>query len=408
VVSTFSSANGVLCWLVLAPALFAARKRLSVSVWRWLALWASGLALSVAVYAYGYRGPASHPSTSEALRHPFDGLAYFVALLGGPLAIGRRQLAVALFVGACALAAYALACAYLLKWRADRALLQRVTPWMLLGAYSLGTAALVTAGRVGFGVAQSQSSRYTTFSLYLLVALVYLLPCILEDAAHKKGRVARHAPLLRRLTSAAAVLLVLAHVTAFVLVVRHGAADSRRSLLRAKTCLLFIDVAPEERCLAEGLYTDVSVLRERAEALDRLGYLRPPLVRTGRLRELAAASGGCSDDYGSFNLLEAEGGMYVAEGRALLPRRRGGEPADAVIIAYGTSDEEQTAFALAEVGGEKKSGSASLDEASWRKTLSTAALQAATPRVEFTAWGFDAEEGKAYKLCGTRALPLQR
>jgi hypothetical protein len=403
-VSTFSSANGVLCWLVLAPALLVARTRLSVSARHWLPLWTAGLALCVAVYAYGYHGPASHPSTSEALRHPFDGLAYFVALLGGPLAVGRRQLAAALVVGACALAAYACACAYLLKWRADRALLRRAAPWVLLGAYSLGTAAMVTAGRLGFGVVQSLSSRYTTFSLYLLVGLVYLLPCILEDAAREPSRVARHAPLLKRLAASVAVLLALAHVIAFVLVVRHGATTERRGLLRAKTCLLFIDAVPEERCLAEGLYPYVGVLRERAEALDRIGYLRPPLVRTGNMRELTASGAGCSDDYGSFDILDAEGGEYVAAGRALLPRRRGGEPADAVVLAYGTNEDEQTAFALAEVGVEKQSTSGSIDEAHWRKTFSTAALRAAT-QVGLTAWAFDAEEGKAYRLCGTRALP---
>jgi hypothetical protein len=400
-VSTFSSANGVLCWMVLAPVLLIARTRLSVKARLWLPPWATGLALCAAAYAYGYRGPASHPSTSEALRHPFDAFAYFVALLGGPLAIGRGQLAVALVVGGCALAAYVLACAYLLKWRADRALLRRAAPWMALGAYSLGTAAMVTVGRLGFGIAQSLSSRYTTYSLYLLVALVYLLPCVIEDSARKRAYVARHAPLLKRVGVSAAILFVLAHVGAFVLVVRHGAADSRRGLLRAKACLLLIDVAPEERCLAQWLYPYVGVLRERAETLDRMGYLRPPLLSSNRMRDLAASGADCSDDYGSFELLDAEGGAKLATGRALLPRR-GGEAADAVVLAYGPNRDEQTAFALAEVVGEKESSSASIDEARWRKTFSTATLPTARP-IEFTAWAFDAEEGKAYKLCGARA-----
>lgn len=398
-VSTFSSANGLLCWLVLPPALLVARPRARAAARLWLPLWCVGVALCVAVYLQGYRSPASHPSTSEALRHPLDALAYFVALLGGPFAVGPRSLAVvfAVVVGACALAAYAFACAYIFKFRADAALVRRSTAWAALGAYSLGTAALVTAGRLGYGVGQSLTSRYTTFTLYLLVSLVYLLPCVVEDAARRKYLTAGRFALLKRLGAAAVVLVVLAHVVVFALVVRHSAADWRRALLRAKACMLFIEVAPEERCLAEGLSPNVGALRERAESLDRMGYLRPPLVKEGRMSGLAA-EGSCAG--GSFKLLPTEGGAYVAEGVARLPRR--GEPADAVVLAYGTTGADQSAFALAEVGAID-----SRDNSRWRKSFSVGALPAVPP-VVFTAWAFDAEEGKAYRLCEAHAVDSTR
>jgi hypothetical protein len=192
---------------------------------------------------------------------------------------------------------------------------------------------------------------------------------------------------------------VLAHVAIFVLVVRHGAADWRRALLRAKACLLFIETVPEESCLTRRMYPDALLLRERAESLDRMGYLRPPLVRSVRVREMAADAGECSTAYGSFERLSAEGGAYVAEGEALLPHR--GRPADAVVLAYGTND-DQTAFALAELGA-----SGSRDETRWRKTFSAGAFPVA-PRVEITAWAFDAEEGKAYRLCETHSAVSPR
>ncbi|HEX6182994.1 MAG TPA: hypothetical protein VFZ44_03715 [Pyrinomonadaceae bacterium] len=394
-VATFSSANGVVCWLVLPLALVAARPDARAAARRWLPLWGACLALCVFVYVYGYRTPASHPDGSEALARPFDALAYFVALSGGSLALGPRPLAVAVAVGACALAGYALACAYVLRFRAEAALVRSAGAWAALGAYSVATALMVTAGRLGFGVAQSLSSRYTTYTLHLLVALVYLLPCVLEHAAARGGRLAGRERLLRRLGAAAFVCLLLVHVVAFLLVVRHGAEPTRRARLRAKACLLFIEAAPEERCLAEGLYPDVPTLRERASALDRLGYLRPPLVRGGRMRELAAAGGVCSDDYGHFKV-----GVTGIGGSARLPRR-GGEPADAVVLARGPDEEEQTAFALAQIGGEK-----GMDEAAgaWLKALPAAARQAGE-RERLTAWAFDAETGKAYRLCGDGVLP---
>jgi hypothetical protein len=399
VVSTFSSANGLVAWLVLPPALLAARPAARAGARRWLPLWCVGLALCAAVYFNGYARPGSHPQTSEALRHPLDALAYFVAYIGGPLAAWRHPLALALAVGACALPAYAFACAYLFRHRQDRALVRRSTPWVVLGAYSLITGALVTVGRVGFGVGHATTTRYAAFSLYLLVALVYLLPCLVEDARQRGYLSTSRLALLKRVGAAAAALLVLAHVVIFALVVRHSAANWRQRLLRAKACLLFIEVVPEERCLSEGLYYDVPVLRERAASLERMGYLRPPLVREGRMR---AASAGESCVDGSFKLLPAEGGGYVAEGVARLPRR-GGEPADAVVLAYGTSAEDQRAFALAEVGE-----AGARDGANWRKPFSPGTFPTNPPST-FTAWAFDAEEGKAYRLCDVReAAPPPR
>lgn len=395
VVSTFSSANGLLCWVVLPPALIAVRLEARATWRHWLPVWGAGVAFCAVAYTYGYRSPVSHPSTSEALRHPFDALVYFVSLLGGPLAVGRRPLVLAFIVGASALAAYLLACAYLLKFRGDRELIRRTAAWVMLGAYSLGTAAMVTVGRVGFGVNQSLSTRYTTFTLYLLVSLVYLLPCVLEDASRRGYFSMRHRALLKRLATLAVVLLVFAHVVVFALVVNHSASNWRRRLLRAKACLIFVESAPEERCLTEGLYLDVHRLRERAEALDRIGYLRPPLVRDGRLHDMVASTG-CSDQYGSFEVLSA-GGDYLAAGRAWLPHR--GELADAVVLAYGRSQEDQTVFALAEVGtGVEPDNSAARDDESWRETFSTAILPG-WPQGEITAWAVDAEGGKAYRLC---------
>lgn len=404
-VATFSSANGVVCWLVLPPAILAARPEARAAARRWLPLWGACLAACLAIYLYGYSRPAAHPAPSEAAARPLDAVVYLLALLGGPFALGPRPLVVAVSVGACAVAAYAFACAYLLRHRHDEALVRRAGAWAALGAYTLVTAAMVTAGRLGFGVAQSLSSRYTTFTLYLLVALVYLLPRVAAHAARRGGRLAGRELLLKGAGAGAAVILVLAHVVAFVLVVRHGAEPTRRARLRAKACLLFAEAAPNERCLAEGLYPNASGLRERAAALDRLGYLRPPLVRRrGTMHELAAESGGrCSEDYGFFDVTEAGESEYAAGGRARVPRR-GGEPADAVVLAYGPGEDEQAALALAVVGIGTIAARDGADDL-WRETFTEAGLQAGAARGRLTAWAFDAEAGRAYRLCGDGSLP---
>ena len=157
--------------------------------------------------------------------------------------------------------------------------------------------------------------------------------------------------------------------------------------------MLFIDSAPDEPCLARGLYPDVRLLRERAGALAQLGHLRPPPVRNGQLRDLAATTN-CSDPYGSFELLSVGGDRYQASGRAWLPDRD--EPADVVLLAYGPRDEEQVAFALVKPGVE--ADGASVDEARWSKFFSADPMFN-QPQLKLTAWAFDAEGGHAYRLC---------
>jgi hypothetical protein len=65
------------------------------------------------------------------------------------------------------------------------------------------------------------------------------------------------------------------------------------------------------------------------------------------------------------------------------------------VLAYGTGEDDQTVFALAGVGA-----GGVRDEPRWRKNFEAGALTD-SPRLEITAWAFDAEEGKAYRLCGT-------
>jgi hypothetical protein len=59
--------------------------------------------------------------------------------------------------------------------------------------------------------------------------------------------------------------------------------------------------------------------------------------------------------------------------------------------------EDQRAFALAEVG-EK----GARDDARWRKPFAHG-TSSSQPLGNYTAWAFDAEEGKAYRLCEARA-----
>ncbi|MDQ3175044.1 MAG: hypothetical protein M3Q91_15285, partial [Acidobacteriota bacterium] len=87
-VSTFSSANGILCWLVL-PLLTWPNSRVELHNKRWLMMaWIVGFVFSAALYFNGYQKVLGHPSLSESLFHPLKALAYFLILLGKALEPG--------------------------------------------------------------------------------------------------------------------------------------------------------------------------------------------------------------------------------------------------------------------------------------------------------------------------------
>ncbi|HEX8070230.1 MAG TPA: hypothetical protein VF546_09790 [Pyrinomonadaceae bacterium] len=397
VVSSFSSANGLLCWLVALPPL-------ALPAWRqerargrlWGVGWLAGLALCAAVYFYDYRKPAPHPALTEALSHPARAVVYLLASLGRPLAFG---LVSASCVGAALLCLFAWS-----GWQFARAGARaphRARPmlgWLMLGAYSLLTAALLTVGRLGYGVEQALAPRYTTFTLYLPVALIHLLPLALGARA-APGRAAARGRVVPLLVAA----LIAVHLPIYVLGIRHMGV-LRNTLLQLKGCVLLVNIAPDP-CLTR-LAPDVDSLRRDFNALDRLGYLRPGLLRSAQTREFAAPDARAPEVYGSFSALDrtADGG-YTAAGSAVLPDR--GDAADVVLLAYEQPAGEATVFAVAETAAGRDFVSALLGrgqygDARWRRTFPAAAL----PRgpLALSAWAFDARTGRAYRLAGTQRI----
>jgi hypothetical protein len=397
-VSTFSSANGMLCWIIIPPVLAWARTRgESRGKKRWVFGWIVCAALNATLYLHGYVKPLGHPSLMEPLLHPLNALIYFLAFLGSLFAIGGRPFIVALIVGGALTAASGLLCLYIRRFSADFTLVSRSIGWLMIALYSVLTAVIVTFGRLGFGVGQSRSLRYTTFSLYLAVALVNLVPIILDDAT-RRGYLRNVKAYTSQLIPLMAALLMLVQALVLFVVIRHGMSVMLRQRLHAKACLLFINAAPDE--CAKGLLPDIDVLKQDANVLNRLGYLRPALIESQRVQDIEA-SVEAGDNYGSFNvLMRIDDGVYAASGWAVLPPS--GRPADAILLAYDNGGDD-IVFALADVSGERNTeGRDAPVGAQWQKTFSTGTLP--TVPTKLRAWAFDAVTGKAYQLNGTHVV----
>ncbi|MBI2217410.1 MAG: hypothetical protein HYU51_08940 [Candidatus Rokubacteria bacterium] len=217
-----------------------------------------------ALYLAGLRHPAKHPSPWLVAGDPLGFAAYVLTYLGAPL--GWPSAARSLAWGAIGAAALVAATAWL--WSRVPAARPAVLPFMLLALYVAGSASMVGVGRLGMGVAQAVSSRYTTISSLLWVSVAVAV-ALAVAAALDAGRASRRV-LLAVLAPVVLVLLAAAasYASAWNRAGRMTLAleTSHRVALE---CVRFYRVAPDD-CLRMS-YHDPGVLRQRAERLEALG-----------------------------------------------------------------------------------------------------------------------------------------
>jgi hypothetical protein len=407
-ISTFSSANGILCWIVVLPLLALSQTWDELIRKKWLIFtWVLGFALNGFFYLYNYQKPIHHPSLLEAFIRPFHALIYFLVFLGGLRGSEKYQILILIMsavIGTILISLLILLCLYLLRFSAIFTLWYRVFGWLMISTYSVFTALMATVARSGFGVQQALSSRYTTFSLYILVSLINLAAIFITDSSPPK-KLTRYRKVVIQLLFSTVLALALLHLLMFDAMIDRM-IQTRLERLQGKACLLFINFIRSE-CLTINMYPNEEILEQRANALDNLGFLRPQLIKSLRVQDIESVDDRDSGDYGVFESLSKVGDSYVASGWARLPDRD--EPADGILLAYEKADGSATLLTL--VGGRAHQG---FSRRRWRDDryayshwqTSFSLDELAMNSVKLTAWAFDANRGKAFKLKGTNVVEV--
>jgi hypothetical protein len=435
IVSTYSYANGILYWLVVFPVLlptwrdWLAHKRLVMGWW-------IGFAITCTVYFYNYQKPAQTPSFAYAFTHPIAAVNYFLAFLGNPLGYGGVLPLVlqSSLVGLLLLLVAGGIGLYFAKYHTE--LIYPNRGWLSLGAYSLISASITTLGRVGFGIEQATSSRYTTFSLYFLVALMHLVAIALGraigDRLHpqmidgtdrfRAGTGALSQPLpvdgtdrfragtgvlpLRVIAFGLGILLILflfLHGQTFIHSVQMM-GYTRTSRLQGKACLLAINNFVQEDCLKEKVSPRLSVVQERVHPINKYGFLQPPLLTTKIAEEIGRDNFEDTNKYGYFDSLQQNAdGSYTVIGWAILPQKR--ESADAVILTYTDRNNKSVMFAIADNQFPrddiaKAYSNPDYRNSGWLGKIAKDKLPAG--KLQIRAWAFDTDTGKAFRLGGSQ------
>jgi hypothetical protein len=147
----------------------------------------------------------------------------------------------------------------------------------------------------------------------------------------------------------------------------------------------------------------VDRLEVRANALDRQGLLRPPLVASDRVGEIAGVR--TAAFYGAIEQRRFSRDEVLLQGWAVLPERA--EPADAVLLCAQTTETDGRILAVVGQWRERpdlveKTGRAAYRRSGWRGRLPRARLPA--DATALTAWAFDASTYRAYRLEGEVAI----
>ena len=396
-IATFSFGNGLLIWPVRGLVLF-----LSGTDKRWIIAWAGLCVLTVALYFTGYE---THPQPGHPSFPALDYVIYFLRFNGNALALfpvpGQLRLVAAIGAGAVVL----LGAMTLLFLRGQRQALRAAAPWIALAAYAVGSSLIAAHSRIHEGIGQALSSRYSSISINLYIALIVLFAIAADFARLRAGRFnfSRIAgscalPFMAMLLvwSLASLPAVYVRINNLSELCTHGMAHLHFARVIQPSTVMRHDLH---------IHAEFPELMQNLAVLDRLQLLTPPFCHSNLLTDSAGQPDRQTGEFGRCDpAVRKSATVFELSGRAFVPKLE--QSAPCVLLAYEAGG-QWFGFALVEVGEKRPDAVADFGEAyqysGWRVTVDTSELPQETRQI--SAWSVDPLTGDVFKLPGTLLLP---
>ena len=173
VVATFSFGNGLLLWwigLLMLTVPWLKNRQTSIT---FPLSWLLAGSLLTGVYLNDFRVPSHHPSPWTLLEQPIEYVQYMLSFLGNPISTQYS-----LLMGFLGLIGVGTCLTLLVRCYAVQ--IEPLLPLIALFLYSVGSAALIGVGRLGFGVDQAGRSRYVTIANLCWIALIVLIALLFK------------------------------------------------------------------------------------------------------------------------------------------------------------------------------------------------------------------------------------
>ncbi len=266
-IASFSLAQGLLSWLAAIPAVEALEGNTTQKTKR-LIVWILLFVATCGIYSIDYH-PSRKTSIISLLNKPLVVIDYFLSLLGSPIV---RLPGISALVGLLIFASF-----LFLAFHFGREFSKNheALPWLSIGLFAILSALVITVGRAQFGAIQAiESSRYTTNSILLLIALVQLGQLFVQGNIATKNR---NYKLVYRLLAGVLIGIIIVNSgqaiaqTASALPYKQGGKDCLE-LINYLEPSDFFDHSPES-CLRV-LSKKTWLVREGAPIIDKIGWLK--------------------------------------------------------------------------------------------------------------------------------------
>ncbi|MCY7382439.1 MAG: hypothetical protein LH628_07630 [Microcoleus sp. CAN_BIN18] len=382
-IASFSLAQGLLSWLAAIPAVVALEGNVAEKRKR-LILWILLFFATCAIYSIDYH-PSRKTSIISLLNKPLVVIDYFLSLLGSPIV---RLSGISAFVGLLIFGIFLFLAVHFGRKISEH---REALPWLSIGLFSVLSALFITAGRAEFGAIQAiESSRYTTNSILLLIALVQLAQLFVRGKIATKNR------------NYKVVYRLLAGLLIGIIIVNSGQAiaQSRSALIYkqgAQDCLQLINYLETsdffknspESCLRV-LSKKTWLVREGAAIIDKIGW-----------RKLAKNLEFISNSekvYGYLDKLQTSQKSFKAAGWAVFPQNK--KQPNIVLLSVG---DKQSFFANAYVNSDSPDIAKTLksqlyNNARWAVGFSGNDLPIA--QTEIKAWVYNPVDNQFVQLRG--------
>ncbi|HEV2803338.1 MAG TPA: hypothetical protein VGW57_00270 [Chthoniobacterales bacterium] len=343
-ISTFSYANGMVCWVLGFPwqnlvshrehperGLATTRKTRLV----WSATYWALAIITLWRYFRNYVKPSHHPPLAYVLQHPSEGPHYLLTWLGSSFAQGTTVAPTSQAVLFGLFFVLLLLLLMFIVWRRRASLIQAqrwraLYPWIVIGSYGLFCGLVTTAGRLGIGIEQALASRYIAFSCYAWIGVIGALGVLEQPALAASLR----GPSFRGpLASGLFGLLFACYLFDWYENTRsmrgHWAEQKNMALT-----VQFLSLIPDNPLLSH-LLADPKLIRSVALPLMEKNILRPTPAGEWVWDKLKRPDG---DSAGAFSTA-TQGSNIEVNGWTILPVQK--KLPDAVLLAACSSDGKQ-------------------------------------------------------------------
>lgn len=167
ILMSFSGTHGLLIWVALFPLIWV-RSQASEQPPVQRVLWILLCVGSVILYTSGYQEPANNLDRTYVLKHPFEAIPFFLAILGRNFSTQPGSA-----IGFGIMILFGCAVGFVLFWKQHQQRAE-LAAWLPLLLFSLGFAAMTTVGRTLLGIHAASASRYTTVTVLSLIGLVHI------------------------------------------------------------------------------------------------------------------------------------------------------------------------------------------------------------------------------------------